>query len=74
MSSRDGACGPRTARQVAVDLDERVHRHVVHHADRALLDVEDVVDDLAQVVAVTLGHTEQHRDHRGREDAEKSCT
>ena len=55
-------------RQVPVHLHECLHRHLVDHADRTFLEVEDVVDDVAQVVAVLLGHAEEHRDHRRRED------
>ena len=55
-------------REVPVHVDERLRRHVVDHADGAFLDVEDVVDDTAQVVAVLLGDAQEHRDHRGRED------
>ena len=54
--------------EVPVHVDQRLGRHVVDHADRAFLDVEDVVDDPTQVVPVLFGHAQEHRDHRGWED------
>ena len=54
--------------EVPVHVDQRLRRHLVDHADRAFLEVEDVVDDPPQVVAVLFGHAQEHRDHRGRED------
>ena len=60
--------------EVAVDLDEGLDRHVVHHPDGTLLDVEDVVDDAPQVVAVPSGTPRSIEIIVGGRTAEKSCT
>jgi hypothetical protein len=53
--------------QVLVDLPDRVERRLVDHPD-AFLDVEDRIDDVAQLLLVRLGHPEQRGDDGGRHD------